>query len=185
MWKIADFGLTSYGTSRKAITTHYSRGTAAYLAPEFLEEIPTYTNKVDIWAMGCIFFEVVFRKRAFANDFFVYQYALRSLLLSIPLESENIPEPGRMSFLSKLIREMLEIEPLKRPRAEEVHRRCNHWDIDGVNTQIIPAQATTDTPEFVKDGKLQFNDGYSSVSSGKSTAKLVLKNFLMLFFCRF
>lgn len=68
LWKIADFGLTTEGTSKLAITTVYSKGTEGYRAPELLSEDPKFSNKVDIWAMGCILYELVVRKKAFAGD---------------------------------------------------------------------------------------------------------------------
>jgi serine/threonine protein kinase len=69
-WKIADFGLTVEGTSKKAHTTQYSKGTCSYRAPELiqLDDKGTYTNKVDIWAMGCILYEIVFRSKAFCRS---------------------------------------------------------------------------------------------------------------------
>jgi serine/threonine protein kinase len=53
-WKIADFGCTAEATSVHAPTTVMVRGTTSYRAPELLEQPGNFTNKVDIWAMGCI-----------------------------------------------------------------------------------------------------------------------------------
>ena len=68
LWKLADFGLSVDGLSN---TTKYSRGTPGYRAPELLameEEPAWYTNKVDIWAMGCILYELATGQRPFKSD---------------------------------------------------------------------------------------------------------------------
>src|SRR5947207_315012 len=71
-WKITDFGFTAEGTSKRAHTTRLARGSSSYWAPELLAEIAQYTNKVDIWALGCILYELVCGKRAFAGDWAVF-----------------------------------------------------------------------------------------------------------------
>ena len=76
-WKITDFGLTSEGTSNHACTTRYARGTSSYRAPELLSR-RKFSNKVDIWAVGCILYEVVFLRKAFLGDGDVLMYAAQS-----------------------------------------------------------------------------------------------------------
>ena len=66
-WKIADFGLATACIPGLAQTTYLARGTTGYRAPELLDE-SRYTNKVDIWAMGCILYEVVTGRKAFDTD---------------------------------------------------------------------------------------------------------------------
>jgi len=74
-WKLTDFGLTTPATSRHTIVTSQARGTGGYRAPELLlREPPEYSNKVDIWAYGCIFFELLSGTCAFSNDFAVYTH---------------------------------------------------------------------------------------------------------------
>lgn len=49
------------------------QGTPYYLAPEQLVEIQrpgneqTYTQSVDIWALGCVFYEIVAKKTLFGG----------------------------------------------------------------------------------------------------------------------
>ena len=73
-WKIADFGTTSEGTSRKLSQTTAARGTAVYRAPELLAEDGGYHSKSDIWAFGCIAYEFCTKRKAFAGDFEVREY---------------------------------------------------------------------------------------------------------------
>lgn len=116
-WKITDFGLSVEGSSRRALTTRYGRGTASYRAPELLSDSGSrFNNKVDIWALGCISYELITRKRAFSGDHSVLQYALSrgEPRLTIPPFSNDFDEQSKC-VLSELIFAMLQVDPLTRP----------------------------------------------------------------------
>src|SRR5271170_759712 len=69
-WKVADFGITTAGTSKRLIATNNQRGTLHYLAPEIIlcePGVPSYNNKVDIWSLGAILYELCTGKKAFAQ----------------------------------------------------------------------------------------------------------------------
>lgn len=131
MWKIADFGLTMEGDSQLAHTTRYSRGTPCYRAPELIrndfETLSKYTNKVDIWALGCILFELLFAKKAFASDFAVRDYSQNNTSswkrLELPFEQDTILDEAEKGFVSRMIHEMLELDVNKRPTAVLLQRR--------------------------------------------------------------
>src|SRR5271170_5478965 len=114
-WKITDFGLTSEGTSKRCNTTRYSRGTSGYRAPELLKEEASYNNKVDIWAVGCILYELAYRKKAFTSDFHVLSFAISKDRDRpppfLPLDSRS------EKCLSELIFAMLDLEWWRRPTA--------------------------------------------------------------------
>ncbi|XP_077290358.1 serine/threonine-protein kinase Nek8-like [Arctopsyche grandis] len=59
--KIGDFGIAKILDNDKASTVI---GTPYYLAPELCENKP-YDSKTDIWALGCLFYEMCTHKRAF------------------------------------------------------------------------------------------------------------------------
>jgi serine/threonine protein kinase len=63
-WKIADLGLMSEGTSKRFQQMEFQQGTPAYRSPELLKD-GNYNNKSDIFALRCIFYELLFGKRAF------------------------------------------------------------------------------------------------------------------------
>src|SRR5271170_2984969 len=96
VWKVADFGLTVQGALTE-ITTENGMGTPCYRAPELLnpEGKCKYSNKVDIWAMGCILYEVVLGKKAFSNDFLMWEYSLQNRTyqsrLEVPLDEGEVP----------------------------------------------------------------------------------------------
>ena len=64
-------------------TTVNSRGTASYRAPELLAPKAAYTNKVDIWALGCITYELMNAIRAFHDDWAVMRYMSDSSTLAL------------------------------------------------------------------------------------------------------
>lgn len=76
LWKLADFGFSAEGSSKNIVVSTFSRGTPSYRAPELLQETPIFTRKVDIWAVGCIFYEVVTGRKAFKSDWGVREYGL-------------------------------------------------------------------------------------------------------------
>ena len=93
-----------------------SRGTPSYRAPELLRD-NVYTTKVDIWAVGCIFYEIVTQQKAFENDWRVRCYAESKSLLKIP------PTHYRRSsqFFTTMIHETLHWEWGRRPSAQSLH----------------------------------------------------------------
>jgi ankyrin repeat protein len=121
-------------SSITANTTQLARGTTGYRAPELCREEATFTTKVDIWALGCILYEVAVGKKVFPSDFDTREYAAAKRMLPISLPSsidEDVQSP-----LSNLIREMLRINPKDRPSAEELNK------LFGILTDIGPSAFT-------------------------------------------
>ena len=116
VWKIADFGLTSEGTSQSLHNTETSRGTPGYRAPELLrEDRAAYNNKVDIWALGCILYELVVGTKPFATDIAVLEHYQITSSLNITLD--DTIDPVLITLLSKAIDKMLHYDPSSRPTA--------------------------------------------------------------------
>src|SRR5271155_1059326 len=116
-WKIADFGLTVEGSSKKAYTTQFARGTCSYRAPELLRASPTFNNKVDIWAMGCILYELVYATKAFPSDEELFHFTMSVRTnggkIELPQSSETVNGEARREFTSSMMYEMLEIDSSK------------------------------------------------------------------------
>merc|ERR1719326_1907668 len=55
--KLCDFGLTE-SMDRTHITKRNNGGSPRYMAPELFDNKSKITEKVDVWAMGCIFIEI-------------------------------------------------------------------------------------------------------------------------------
>jgi len=116
LWKIGDFGFSSEATSKHSKLTRYSRGTSSYRSPELLSEHPTYTNRADIWALGCIVYEIyILGSKAFFDDYVVREYgACQELPLKIQV---NILLLGKVG---ESLREIFSIDPSKRPSARSL-----------------------------------------------------------------
>jgi len=113
---VADFGLTSEGTSKSPHHTEFARGTPGYRAPELLQEgEAVYTNKVDIWALGCILYQLVVGIKPFASDIAVLDhYRLGS---SLDIKVDEMLNADLASLSVKAIHEMLQTNPASRPTA--------------------------------------------------------------------
>ncbi|XP_053278596.1 serine/threonine-protein kinase Nek8 [Pleuronectes platessa] len=109
--KIGDFGISKILVSKSKAYTVV--GTPCYISPELCEGKP-YNQKSDIWALGCVLYELASLKRAFeaAN--------LPALVLKImsgtfaPISDRYSPE------LRQLILHMLNLDPSKRPQLNEI-----------------------------------------------------------------
>lgn len=85
-------------------------GTPYYLSPEVLEEKP-YCQRSDIWALGCILFELCARRRAFEAR---NQAAL--ILRIVQGQRDELPEDTSRELLA-VVDACLQLEPKQRPTA--------------------------------------------------------------------
>ena len=63
-FKIADFGVATEVIGKNSNTKRTETGTAWYMAPEVIKSEP-YSYPIDIWAVGCILYELVSGKRPY------------------------------------------------------------------------------------------------------------------------
>jgi len=119
-WKITDFGLTFEGTSRIKYTTRNSRGTQGYRAIELLRlgEDGFVTKASDVWALGCIFYELAYKAKAFSDDIEVWDYVYRTQKLKgvKPLDVNK----RAAATARELICRTSEVDWWKRPTASDV-----------------------------------------------------------------
>ncbi|XP_019401378.1 PREDICTED: serine/threonine-protein kinase Nek8 [Crocodylus porosus] len=109
--KVGDFGISKILSSKSKAYTVV--GTPCYISPELCEGKP-YNQKSDIWALGCVLYELASLKRAFeaAN--------LPALVLKImsgtfaPVSDQYSPD------LRQLILSMLHLDPSRRPPLNEI-----------------------------------------------------------------
>ena len=121
-WKIADFGITSPGSTAQLVTTRSGRGKQGYRAPELLQFVHShYNKKVDGWSLGCVLFEICTGRKAFYTDIAAYEYARFNPTMEIQFPTW-IDEPSRKA-LAIWITQMLEPDPHKRPSAHELGSR--------------------------------------------------------------
>jgi len=112
--KLGDFGIAKIldSTMEQASTVV---GTPYYLSPEVCESKP-YSMKSDLWAMGCILYELCSLSRPFDAS------NLLGLVFKIVQESyPPIPEPYSED-LGLLIQSLLSKDPNKRPSCRRIFR---------------------------------------------------------------
>ena len=104
--KIGDFGISTQIKKMKFSV----KGTPGYMAPEL--ELENYDEKVDIYSMGCVFYEIYFLKTFFREEwsFKEGKYIKEMVEGSIRLNDEFM----------KLIFKMLTKNPKERPNSKSI-----------------------------------------------------------------
>ena len=126
IWKITDFGFTSEGSSRRIQYSSNSRGTSGYRAPELLQdERGSFNNKVDIWAMGCILFELAAGKKAFESDDIVLSWWLSGKQFTLVLEDRTLEENAKCT-ISDMVNRMINRNSALRPSASVLQEDICH-----------------------------------------------------------
>ncbi|XP_030595136.1 NIMA-related kinase 12 [Archocentrus centrarchus] len=107
--KLGDFGISRVMTSTVDMASTYA-GTPSYLSPELCQDVP-YSCKSDIWALGCLLYELCVLRPPFAAT------NLLSLFNKIT-KGEYQPVPDMYpDSISSLIQAMLSLNPENRPSA--------------------------------------------------------------------
>jgi len=81
-----DFGVTTEGSASNEAFTVYIQGTSGYRSPEPINGSAAFTNKVDIWSLGCIVYELIVGSQLFRNDCQVVEHGreIRSVQVECP-----------------------------------------------------------------------------------------------------
>ena len=107
-YKIGDFGLSS--NAKTLMST--KAGTPIYMAPELLNS-SKYDCKVDIWALGCLVYELCTLKCAF-------EAASINETMHMIASGNYKPFTGYSANLMNILNSMLRVDPTKRASADEV-----------------------------------------------------------------
>ncbi|CAN0877820.1 Probable serine/threonine-protein kinase DDB_G0276461 [Linum grandiflorum] len=139
-WKLCDFGSTS--TNHKRFEKPEEMGveednirkhtTPAYRAPEMwdLYRRDRISEKVDIWALGCLLFRICYLKSAFDGE----------SKLQVLNGNYRIPEsPKYNSAVTDLIRDMLQASPDDRPDITQASALLD-WKFISLNLGLVPCQ---------------------------------------------
>ncbi|XP_051931186.1 NIMA-related kinase 12 [Hippocampus zosterae] len=110
--KLGDFGVSRVMTNTDDMASTCV-GTPYYLSPELCQDVP-YSCECDIWALGCLLYEICALTPPFAAS------NLLSLFCKITKgEYEPVPELYSPN-ISSLIQRMLNIQPQNRPSAARI-----------------------------------------------------------------
>jgi hypothetical protein len=89
-----------------------------------------------MWAVGCILYELVLRRRIFGDDWEVLQYASPGGEHEIIVGADSVPDERKRKFILKVIKELLHVDPTRRPRANELYERFISWGSDSSAKRI-------------------------------------------------
>ncbi|CAD5208141.1 unnamed protein product [Bursaphelenchus xylophilus] len=107
--------LADFGISRELNTSaaHSFVGTPSYVSPELCNGNP-YNNKSDMWALGCILYEMVELTGPFSGEIpIIYKRIANDAYR--PIENPNTTIP-----VKDLLNRLLDKNPVERPSAEKV-----------------------------------------------------------------
>lgn len=112
--KLGDFGITKVIANIAKTNVESSGGIPYYMSPEVAEKRERYGPKSDVWACGCVLYELLTLRHVFDGEDLV------SLAAGITLQSyEDIPD-HYSDEIYELLCEMLEKETGKRPTASQL-----------------------------------------------------------------
>ncbi|KAK7901962.1 hypothetical protein WMY93_018731 [Mugilogobius chulae] len=116
--KIGDFGLATQDNEEGEVVERTGdRGTESYMAPEQFGV--NYDRKVDIFALGLIFFELLWRKSTAHEKMKIWE----------DVRSQNLPKEftGTYPIESRIIKTMLSEKPEDRPEASALKSELEKW----------------------------------------------------------
>ncbi len=91
--KVCDFGSARLQALTTPLTEYVS--TRWYRAPELLVNHATYGSEIDVWAVGCIFVELLTGKPLFNGQ---NEYDMLRLILKMFNGSEELPAELKQTF---------------------------------------------------------------------------------------
>lgn len=121
--KLTDFGIAKDLEATEALTkTGRTLGTAAYMAPEQIKGTPAVSHKTDLYALGCLMYEMLTGKTPFTGKSAV---VLMHAHMSEPPPRPSSKNPDVPRELDDLVLRLMAKDPGDRP-----------WDAQQVCTQL-------------------------------------------------
>lgn len=110
--KLSDFGLATMAAATRITAAGRTLGTLQYMAPEQIRGKPPISNRTDLYALGCVFFELLTGKPPFEAEH--PAEVLHKHLKDAPprLADRMLDCPPE---LNQLVADLLEKDPEKRP----------------------------------------------------------------------
>lgn len=129
--KICDFGLARTGSEEGQFMTEYVV-TRWYRAPELLLSCEEYSSAIDMWAVGCIFAELLARKPIFPGKDYIQQLRLIINLIGTPDESDLqfIQHPRARSYIQSF-------EYVPRVSLASLYPRANPLAINMIERMLV------------------------------------------------
>ena len=149
--KLLDFGVAHWADATMALTRPgMAFGTPAYMAPEQVRGDAHLDARADVFALGCVLFECLTGRPAFAAHNSMAVFAKILLDDSPRAKLADIPAP-----IQALLQRMLAKDPDDRPRNGEVVRQELEQILAYASSELLPAPAPTrPEPEAITETEL-------------------------------
>ena len=168
IYKIGDFGI-----SKKLEGTKHAKtggiGTDCYMAPELFQG-QKYDNKVDIWALGCIIYELFSLEQCFgSNDSII---AVINKIISS--EHGKIDLNKYSSDWQDLIDSLLQSDPKNRPNIKEIYDKVKELKDNKTTTDNMFRNCNNLKTIYLKSNK-NFNMLKSQLEKDNINAQIIIK----------
>ncbi|MFO0579462.1 MAG: protein kinase [Polyangia bacterium] len=144
---VVDFGIARRGMSptQRMTQTGYLVGTPEYMAPEQARGEPVLTPAVDIFALGCVWFECLTGRPPFQSE---HLAAVLAKVLFEPAPPLRQLRPGLPGEVDALLSRMLEKDPRRRPAGsgELADELSSLGELAGPADAVLPLARTQPGP---------------------------------------
>ncbi len=178
--KIGDFGIAKILSSTSSYA-HTFIGTPYYISPELCKDQP-YNDKSDVWALGCVLYELCTLNHPFEGG---TQVEIYEKIITQKFKSIN---PEYSSDLKKMIDLLLEKDEKKRPKMKDILKmksvidRANKYNIELDLFDTIEEEKNVNTKMKNKseisenDNKNINKNNYNSYNNKYNNNKDILKS---------
>jgi serine/threonine-protein kinase len=134
--KLSDFGLATVEAATKITAAGKTMGTFPYMAPEQIRGRPPVSPQTDLYALGCVIFEMLTGRTPFVGE--APAEVMHKHLDDVPPRISEFAADCPHA-LESLVRDLLQKDPNDRPEsAANVIERLN--DV-GPDLEVVPARA--------------------------------------------
>ncbi|XP_071093089.1 serine/threonine-protein kinase 36-like [Haliotis cracherodii] len=157
--KLCDFGFAR-AMGRDSYYAKTIKGTPLYMAPELMDET-SYTEKVDLWALGCIMYELFVGRPPFCS---MSPYVLHKMIVEEPVTwPNNFP-----SELKDLLQELLIKNPRERSSWPDILK--HGWFRGGikVSDEDLALNSPYTKPEIAAQKQKEHSEKVLALGCGRS-----------------
>jgi serine/threonine-protein kinase len=142
--KLSDFGLATVEAATKITAAGKTMGTFPYMAPEQIRGRPPVSPQTDLYALGCVIFEMLTGRTPFVGD--TPAEVMHKHLDTKPPRIAEFTADCPMG-LESLVRDLLQKEPADRPAsAYVVAKRLTDLDGSATTRTPTPRPRTVESP---------------------------------------
>ena len=152
--KIGDFGIAKILSSTSSYA-HTFIGTPYYISPELCKDQP-YNDKSDVWALGCVLYELCTLNHPFEGG---TQVEIYEKILTQKFKSIN---PEYSSELKKMIDLLLEKDERKRPKMKDILK------MKSVIDRAKKYNIELDTYDTIEEESSNSNSNFNGKNKNKS-----------------